>query len=123
MTEAEPSHEPKQLASTLSDASTIIGGSVITTGIVATHPLLSVTITLYRPAHNPIAVVVVWVNGSSHRYVYGAVPPTVVAEAVPSQALLHDTLVVPEIETTRSAGSVIVTLSLAEQPNESVTVT
>ena len=34
---------------------------------VAVQPLLSVTVTVYVPAANPVAVAVVWAEGSLHR--------------------------------------------------------
>ena len=55
------------------------------------HPFASLIITLYVPEHKPVAIAVVWAAGSSHKKVYGEVPPDVLlASAVPSQLDAQD---------------------------------
>ena len=68
---------------------TIGSGSAIVTGATKSHPLTSVTVTVYEPAHRPTAVSVTVPAGSSHKNVNGAVPPTIVTKAEPSQTPLQ----------------------------------
>ncbi len=49
----------EEVFDTLTNSSISVVGSVITTEAVAVHPLASVTNTLYVPAANPVAVVVI----------------------------------------------------------------
>jgi hypothetical protein len=51
----------------------------------ALHPAESVIVTQCVPAHNPVAVAVVWASGSSHIYIYGGIPPIIAPVACPSQ--------------------------------------
>jgi hypothetical protein len=65
---------------------------------------------------------VVCVPGSSHTTVYGPTPPTAETVAVPSQAMSVDVFVL-DVVNTSGAGSVTVTVSVAEHPYWSLTVT
>ena len=96
-------------------------GCVVMNEAVVVHPLLSVTLTVYVPADNPVAVILVCPLGF-HKYVYGAVPPLAAAVAVPVLPPLHATPVLVAVTLT-GAGWVIVKLIDAIHPLESRTVT
>ena len=95
-------------------------GSVIVTLAVAVHPLASVTVTSYVPAHNPERSSVT--ARFDQAKAKGAVPPATARSAAPSQTPLQFRLV-PVIAAVSSAGPVIVTLAVAVHPLASVTVT
>jgi len=66
------------------------GSSIWNGPPVAVHPLLSVTVTEYGPAHNPVAGLEVL--PSLHEKVYGAVPPVGFKVTLPSQKALQEVL-------------------------------
>jgi hypothetical protein len=97
------------------------GGSVTVAESINVQPLASATVTLKLPAQRLPAVLVVWVDGSSHVYVYGAIPPDTLAEIEPSH--------IPEqlagnivVATFKGSGSVSVMLAVSVHPLASVTV-
>ena len=96
--------------------------SVIVILAVVAHPRASVTVTFNVPEHRPLAVALVWAKGSSHKKLYGEVPPEGDAIAVPSHTPLQDVFV-PDTEITGAADSVTLTEAIAIQPVTSVTVT
>jgi hypothetical protein len=99
------------------------GGCVIVNVRLPVQPLASVTVTVYVPGHNPVAVAALPPEGA-HEYVYGPVPPVTVALADPVHCPLQDTLVCvppivrppPEVET------VIATVPTLAQASVTVTV-
>jgi len=64
--EAEPSHTELQdgVLLALIDA-TNSGGAIIVLEAVVVQPDASMTVTTYVPSTNPVAIVVVWLRGSS----------------------------------------------------------
>ena len=119
---APPSEKPLQLtllSTTL--AADNAAGSVIVVDELSVQPFASVTVTLYVPATNPVAVAVVC--PLFQLYVYGDVPPVCEAVACPSFNPLQLTLLSVVALDTKAAGSVIVVLELSVQPFASVTVT
>jgi hypothetical protein len=68
----------------------------------------SVTVTVYVPAANAVAVAVVCAGVVFHEYVYAPVPPVAAAVAEPAAAPKHALFVDAEIDATRAAGCVIV---------------
>ena len=59
-----PLHTPAQLASSVINDSVIAGGSVNVTLLAETHPKASVAATVNMPAESPVAVALVWDEGS-----------------------------------------------------------
>ena len=96
-------------------------GSVMITLPKSKHPEASVTITLYVPAPNPVAVAFVCAPGSSQRYVYGVIPPVAVAVAVPSKQP-KQVAFVPEVVTIAPLRSATVADTVFVHPLASVTV-
>jgi hypothetical protein len=93
VTLAEPVHDPLQRIFVCDPVVVSAGGCVMLNVCVAVHPPgFEVTVTVYTPAHNPVALAPVPPEGA-HAYVYGPGPPVAVTEAVPLQRLLHVTLV------------------------------
>src|SRR5690606_39637246 len=87
VTIASPSFPSKQdTFTTLANAivASKTKGSVTVTFVVVVQLLASVTVTVYVPASNPVAVAVVCAVASFHKYEYGAVPPDTVTVASPS---------------------------------------
>lgn len=91
------------------------GGCVILKVRVAVHPPgFDVTVTVYTPAHNPVAEEPVPPLGA-HEYVYDPGPPEAVTEAAPVQAPLHNTFVcVPVVVS--AGGCVMLYVCVAVQP-------
>jgi predicted metal-binding membrane protein len=96
-------------------------GSVIVALVVVVHPFASVTVKIYVPGVKSDKSSVVLAEASSHKYVYGEVPPVTVASIVPSAAPLHVTFTEVFVAA-NAAGSVIVALVVVEQLLASVTV-
>ena len=91
---------------------------------IAVQLLASVTVTVYIPAVNPVAVAEVCCMGMVfNKKVKPPVPPALVTVAVPSFPPLQVTLVELVMVAVIEEDSVIVTLSIAVQPLPSVAVT
>ena len=84
------------------------------------QPFASVTVQVYEPAHNPVAVAAAPPEGD-HEYPYPEVPPLAVTVAVPLQAALQLTLVCTAVAESGD-GSVMVTGAVVTHPLISVTV-
>jgi len=97
-------------------------GSEIVKICVAVQELESVTVTVYVPAANPVAVAAVPPEGDQE-YVYEPVPPLTLTVAEPLVPPLQETLICAEAEVTRAAGCMIVKLCVAVHEFASVTVT
>ena len=96
---------------------------MITADAVAVHAFASVTVTVYVPALRPEAVAFVCPPGA-HANVYGDVPPTGVAVALPVLPPLHFTFTIEPVLTDKAtAGCVITADAVAVQAFASVTVT
>jgi hypothetical protein len=95
---------------------------VIVIVVLPWQPLLSVTVALYVPAHNPVAVELVWFILSSQMYVYGLVPLDTKQVPVPLQTVPHDAFVEEDVNAI-AAGLLIVALLVEKHPTASVTVT
>ena len=98
-----------------------VDGSLITTPTESTHPLPSVTITVYGPAHNPRAIALVCALGSFHKKLYGAVPPEAEPVTSPSHIPLQLTLFESLILANNAVGSEMTTIAVSEQPLTSTT--
>jgi hypothetical protein len=97
----------------------IDAGAVIVTLPIAVHPLLSVTVIVYPPAANPVAVA--FVCPPVHEYVYGVLPPLGLDVALP--LLEHAVALLTTLAfATTAAGAVMEMLPVAVQPLLSVTV-
>jgi hypothetical protein len=121
VTVADPSDWP-QVAAVVAVLRIIATGSLTVIELLAIHPLVSVTVRVYVAAHSPTAVAVVCADGSSHRYVYGGVPPDKAPEASPSQTPLQ-LASLPLIAIAIAVGSVITMESTVTTKLLSVTVT
>ena len=89
---------------------------------VAVHPAgPDVTVTVYVPAINPVALAPVPPEGA-HAYVYVPVPPVAVTVALPVAAPLHRIFVCAGVNEI-AGGCVIVAVAVATQPFASVMVT
>ena len=65
---ADPSDPPSQDTFVIEEIVTVAAPILLTVTMpVTTHPVASVTSTLYPPAANPVAVSLVCAPGSSHR--------------------------------------------------------
>ena len=73
------------------------------------QPLASVAVTVYVPAHSPVATAPLPPLGAQEK-LYPGEPPVALAKALPVQLLLQDTLVIILAETTTCVGWVIVKL-------------
>jgi len=87
---------------------------------VAVHPPAPVTVTVYVPAHNPVAVAAVPPLGA-HAYVKGPFPAVTVTAALPLHCALHNTLVcVPVVVI--AGGCVMLNVCVVVHPFNPVTV-
>ena len=77
------------------------------------HPIISVTVQVYVPAGNAVAVAEVCPPGI-HKYVNPPLPPDGVAVAVPS--LLSQDALVPDV-TTLITGLIVTAVVLEEEPH------
>lgn len=118
---ALPVQEPKQLILAGTTEEVIADGSEIVTHATLAHPLISVTVTQFEPAHNPVAVAVV--SPFPQEYVKGDVPPAMDAVACP----LHNpapVALLPTVADAVPAGLLFTVIEfVAIQPFASVTVT
>ena len=87
---------------------------------VRVHPFASVTVTVYVPAHRPVADAPVPPDGA-HEYVYGPTPPVATTDATPVHPPLHRTLVCVGVSV-MAGGAVMENVRVAVQPPEAVTV-
>jgi hypothetical protein len=92
VTEAEPLHCPLQSTFVCVPDVVIAGGCVMLNVCVAVQPPEAVTVHVYVPAHNPVAVAAVPPDGA-HEYVNGPVPATMLVVAEPLHCPLQTTLV------------------------------
>jgi hypothetical protein len=121
---AVPVELPKQFTSAwLVVTVSAAAGSVIKAVAVVVQPLLSVTVTVYRPAGRAVAVMAVCIGELFHEYVYGAVPPAGIAVAVPVELPKQFTLVWLVVAVSAAAGWVTVAFAVVVHPLLSVTVT
>ncbi len=92
VTVAEPLFPPLQVMLFCPEIKAVKAvGCVIVTLVVRVQPFASVTVTVYVPAVNPVAVAAVCPPVQA--YVYGAVPPLAVTVAAPVLAPLHNTFI------------------------------
>jgi len=91
-------------------------GWVIVALVVAVHPLLSLTVTVYVPATRPVAVTVFWLPASLQLYVYGEVPPVAVPAVAEPMPPLHNTFISEAKLIPRIPGWVIVAAAVAVHP-------
>lgn len=89
---------------------------------VAVHPFISVTVMVAVPAHKPVLAAVVGLAPDDHAKVFPPFPPAVVTVAVPSHAPKQVTLVCALMAATNEAGSLMICVTDAVHPAESVTV-
>src|SRR6185312_687287 len=120
MTVAPPLLPPLQLMLVADEIFAVNGvGWVIVILAVALHPCAPDTVTVYVPAVRLYAVSIV--APFVQLYVYGSVPPPAVTTAWPVLFPLQATGVLEVMLAVNTAGWVIVTLALCEQPCASVT--
>ena len=101
---------------------TIVVGSVMMTVCVEVQPLASVIVTVYVPAHNPVAVTVVPPLGAQ-LYPKLPVPPDAVIVPAPLQPALHEGFVIETTEEVSVGGCVMTTVAVDVLLAASVTVT
>ena len=87
---------------------------------VRVQPAGDDTVTVYVPAHNPVALGPVPPDGA-HAYVYVPLPPLAATVATPVHAPLHATLVCVGVSV-MAGGWVMVNICCAVHPPEAVTV-
>jgi hypothetical protein len=92
------------------------GGSVIVALIESIQPAESVTVAVYAPSDNPVAVDESCDGVVFHEYTYGGGPPVAETVIVPSLPPKHDGSVASTILNTTAGGSTRITLSDAMQP-------
>jgi hypothetical protein len=97
-------------------------GWVIVTAAVTLVPQLSLSVTVYTPDVNPLALAPEPPDGA-HAYVYAVVPPLAVTLAAPPLPALQLTSLVTLVAIAKAAGCVTVTATTVEHPWLSVTVT
>ena len=119
---AEPLFPPLQLTLDVEAMLALRGEGCDTTTIEElVHPLLSVTVTLYVPAESD--AMLVELDPLLQLYMYEAVPPDAVAEALPSVPPLQLTDEVCVVFMVNMDGCVMITLCDPVHPLLSVTVT
>ena len=127
LTVADPLAPPLQLTLVCAPALATSGlaGWLIVNDLVVWHALLSVTVTVYVPADNPVAVAVVCIGVVFQEYEYVGVPPVGATVAVPLAPPLQETSVLPPpvAALREAAGWLIVNDLVVWQALASVTVT
>jgi hypothetical protein len=115
VTDATPVHPPLHNTLVCVCVAVITGGCVMLNVCVAVQlPGFDVTVTVYSPAHNPVALDAVPPLGA-HAYVYEPGPPIAVTDAAPVHCPLHNTLVCVGVKVI-AGGCVMLNVCVAVHP-------